>query len=360
VSAAELPPAQRNGESLPLRVRELLPGEDARWDAFVTQHPQGTFFHLTGWRRVVREIFRHEPHYLVLEQGRTWLGMLPLFFVKSPFLGRNLISLPYGVYGGVLAESDAAQAVLLENAAALGRELDARYVELRHLEARAGQRPESGLYCTFRKTLPQDPEAVLAAIPKKARAEVRRARDKHGMVLREDCDLEQFFTLFATNKRRLGSPSLPRRWFAQLKEEFGRAVALHRAVDGEGRTLAAVMSFCFKDTVSAYYSGSLTGVNKTGVNDFIYWGIMEWAVRMGYSRFDFGRSRVDSGPADFKKNMGFEPEPLHYEYLLVGQGARIPEFHPSNPRLDLPRRIWSNMPLFLTSRLGGRLSRYLP
>jgi FemAB-related protein (PEP-CTERM system-associated) len=248
----------------------------------------------------------------------------------------------------------------MENAAALGRDLGARYVELRHREVRTGRRPESGLYCTFRKVLPDDPEAVLAAIPKKARAEVRRARDKFGMVLREDCELDEFFTLFATNKRRLGSPSLPRRWFAQLKEEFGRSVALHRAVDGQGRTLAAVMSFCFQDTVSAYYSGSLTGVNKTGVNDFIYWGIMEWAVRMGYSCFDFGRSRVDSGPADFKKNMGFEPEPLHYEYLLVGEGARIPEFHPSNPRLDLPRRIWSNMPLFLTSRLGGRLSRYLP
>lgn len=351
---------ERNGDSLPLRVRELLPGEDSRWDAFVGRHAQGTFFHLTGWRRVVQEVFKHQPRYLLLEQGRTWLGVLPMFFTKGPFLGRNLISVPYGVYGGVLAETEAAQAVLLENAAALGRELGARYVELRHLEPRAGQRPESGLYCTFRKTLPEDPAEVLAAIPKKARAEVRRARDKHGMVLREDCELDEFFALFATNKRRLGSPSLPRRWFRQLREEFGRTVALHRAVDGEGRTLAAVMSFCFKDTVSAYYSGSVTGANQTGVNDFIYWGIMEWAVRTGYRRFDFGRSRVDSGPAAFKKNMGFEPEPLHYEYLLVGEGARIPEFHPSNPRLDLPRRIWSNMPLFLTSRLGGRLSRYLP
>ena len=32
--------------------------------------------------------------------------------------------------------------------------------------------------------------------------------------------------------------------------------------DADGRVVAAVMSFLFKDTVSSYYSGSLPGVNK--------------------------------------------------------------------------------------------------
>jgi predicted N-acyltransferase len=153
---------------------------------------------------------------------------------------------------------------------------------------------------------------------------------------------------------------LPRHWFQGLVDEFGKAAVIHRARDPQGRTLAAVMSFCFKDTVYAYYSGSLTGINDTGVNNLIYCEIMEWAVRQGYARFDFGRSRNDSGPAKFKKNMGFEPEPLHYEYLLVGDGASLPAFHPSNPRLDLPRRLWSKLPLRATHWLGARLSRYLP
>ena len=65
-------------------------------------------------------------------------------------------------------------------------------------------------------------------------------------------------------------------------------------------------------------------------------------------------------PAKFKQNMGFVAEQLHYEYLLVGAGAKLPEFHPSNPKLAMPRRIWSKLPLWLCNRLGGRLSRYLP
>ncbi|MCR9247934.1 MAG: FemAB family PEP-CTERM system-associated protein [bacterium] len=346
-------------EAPPLRVREILPGEDARWDAFVSRHPQGTFFHLTGWSRVAQQTFRHAPHHLVVEQGREWLGVLPLFQVNSLFLGRNFISTPYAVYGGVLAEHETAQAALLEHAGALGKESGAGYVELRHLEERPGERPQSPLYVTYRRDLPDDPEQVLPSLPKKARAECRYAI-KAGVEIRPDCSVDQLYELFTINKRRLGSPALPKRWFDALVAEFGKAVVIHRAVDAQERTLAAVMSFCFKDTVYAYYSGAVDLANDKGVNNYIYCGIMEWAASKGYARFDFGRSRADSGPAKFKKHMGFTAEPLHYEYLLVGDGAKLPEFHPGNPRLALPRRVWSRMPMFLTNRLGGRLSRYLP
>ncbi|MBM4060018.1 MAG: FemAB family PEP-CTERM system-associated protein [Planctomycetes bacterium] len=364
-------PAPAADEAAPVRVRELLPGEDSRWDAFTSRHPLGTFFHLTGWSRCVRETFHHEPHHLVAEQGRRWLGVLPLFLTRSPFLGRNLVSSPYAVYGGLLADSEAAQQALLDHAARFGRDLGVGYVELRHLEPRPGDRPRSPLYVTFRCDLPEDPAEVMARIPKKARAEVRcarepkapatdRKRESYGITVTADGSVDELFLLFAENKRRLGSPALPLRWFRALADEFGKAVVIHRAVDPAGRTLAAVMSFCFKDTVYAYYSGAHSDVEDTGVNNFIYCAIMEWAVQQGFARFDFGRSRADSGPAKFKKNMGFLPEPLHYEYVLVGAGARLPEFHPSNPRLDLPRRLWSRLPLFLTTRLGARLSRYLP
>jgi hypothetical protein len=100
--------------------------------------------------------------------------------------------------------------------------------------------------------------------------------------------------------------------------------------------------------------------NSTGVNNFIYCKIMEWAVERGFRVFDFGRSRRDTGPAAFKKNMGFEAEPLHYQYCLLTENAHLPVFNPSNPKLDLPRRIWSRLPPIVTRSLSGPLSRYLP
>jgi FemAB-related protein (PEP-CTERM system-associated) len=280
--------------------------------------------------------------------------------VKSPFLGRNLVSVPYGVYGGALSQGDAAFEALARTAGELGARLGVRFVELRHREPRPGARAGTDLYVTFRRPLPGDPDAILPAIPKRARAEVRKARDRFGLQFEETTDLREFYWLFARNKRRLGSPSLPLRWFRGLCEEFGADAVVHLVRTPARRAIAGVVSFCWGGTVYAYYSGSAHGSNHTGVNDFVYCRLMEWSARKGYATFDFGRSRRDTGPAHFKRNMGFVAEPLHYEYLLLQPGAEPPQFHPSNPRLKLPQRLWSHLPLFLTVRLGGRLSRYLP
>jgi len=350
-------PADNHAE---LRVREVVPGEDARWDAWVRGHADGTFFHLSGWRKVVEDVFRHRAYYLVAERGRRWEGILPLFFTKSPFLGNNLVSIPYAVYGGMLVENQAAAAALRAHAERLGRRLGAGYVELRHEHARFADLPSTDLYVTFRKAITGDGDAILAAIPKRARAEVRRARDKVGLRFAESRDIDEFFHLFQVNKRKLGSPSLPRRWFAALMEEFGDDVVIHVARLPDDTAIAGVMSFKFHGTLFAYYSGALHEHYATGVNDFIYFKIMEWCAANGLHTFDFGRSRRDTGPAHSKKNMGFVAEPLHYEYLMLAEGARLPDFHPGNPRLSVPRRVWSSLPGFVTTRLGGRLSRYLP
>ncbi|MEM7205904.1 MAG: FemAB family XrtA/PEP-CTERM system-associated protein [Planctomycetota bacterium] len=347
-------------EGTPLRVREILPGEDAKWDSFVRHHPDGSFYHLSGWRRVIEDVFGHRPRCLVAEHGKQWLGVLPLFWVKSPFLGRNLVSIPYGVYGGILTDRPDVRTGLMEAAKAHGQELGAAYIELRHLVSTESDLPTSELYVTFRKELPEQVDAVMPAIPKKSRAEVRRARDKFGLTFEEFRDLDQFFSLFSLNKRRLGSPSLPRRWFQSLVDEFGSLVVMHVVRDAERRPIAAVMSFSYNDTLCAYYSGSDSRRHKTGVNQFVYCKIMEWAVEKGFRVFDFGRSRRDTGPASFKKHMGFEAEQLHYEYVLLKEEASLPDFHPSNPKLKLPQRVWSRLPPFVADRLGGRLSRYLP
>ena len=172
--------------------------------------------------------------------------------------------------------------------------------------------------------------------------------------------MDLFYRLFVADKQRLGSPPLPRRWLKALREEFGDAVVVHIAKSEDGKPLAAVMSFCFRGTLHAYYSGSVFKARATGVNDFIYCKIMEWCVENNHRVFDFGRSRRDSGAAQFKKNMGFVPEPLHYQYFLLREGAQLPDFNPSNPRLHVPRRIWSHLPEFVARGLSGRLSRYLP
>ena len=54
-------------EMAAMEVRTLQT-EDADWDAFVHRHPDGSPFHLTAWRRAVRETFGHTSHYLMAKR----------------------------------------------------------------------------------------------------------------------------------------------------------------------------------------------------------------------------------------------------------------------------------------------------
>ena len=43
---------------------------------------------------------------------------------------------------------------------------------------------------------------------------------------------------------------------------------------------------------------------------------MRRACERGCKVFDYGRSKIGTGPYSFKKNWGFEPQPLSHEYRL--------------------------------------------
>ena len=82
----------------------------------------------------------------------------------------------------------------------------------------------------------------------------------------------------------------------------------------DGKPLSSVLSFYFRDEVLPYYAGDDLAARDVAANDFKYWELMRRACERGLQVFDYGRSKVGTGPYAFKKNWGFEPEPLHYEY----------------------------------------------
>ena len=85
---------------------------------------------------------------------------------------------------------------------------------------------------------------------------------------------------------------------------------------------------------------------------------MRRACERGARVFDYGRSKVGTGPYDFKRNWGFEPTPLHYRYKLV-RADRVPENNPNNPKYRLFIKAWQRMPLALTNFLGPHIVKNL-
>jgi FemAB-related protein (PEP-CTERM system-associated) len=343
-----------------LEIARFSLADSAALDAFVAAHPDGTPFHGSRWSALVEAAMGIGNQTLLARRDGAVTGVLPLGLVRAALGGRRLVSAAYGVYGGALAEDPATAAALDQAAREVAKTLRVRSLEFRYL-ARPASADLVGvdLYQTYRKALPETVDAVLGAIPRKARAEVRKSRDRFGMTLIEDKDLlDDYYRLYCMNKRGLGSPLFRRSYFKTLLDIFGKDALLH-AVRHEGRTVGAVISLVQGGAIYPYYSGALPEAGRLGVNNAMYGFLMEDAVARGFRLFDFGRSRAGSGPADFKRNMGFEATPLTYQFYLP-QGGEPPSLNPSNPKTAIPRKILASLPMWMAQAVGPTLMRHVP
>ena len=339
------------------------------WDDFVCGHPEGTFFHLWGWRNVLSESFGYEPYYICAEEMGTVVGVLPLFLVRSYLFGRSLITIPMGVYGGPLAINEAAEGALLSKAEDLLQRTHARYLEVRgnpyrqselnFPQLRGGnQYARKDLYVTFIGEIGPTSEANLARIPRKQRRMIRQGQ-KYGLNATFDNGrLDEWYAIYAASVKNLGTPVYSYRYFKKLLGQFNdRCKVL--LIDHGSKPVAGVVSFFFKDQVLPYYGGALRDCFHLAPNDFMYWELLSYGAANNYRVFDFGRSKQGTGSFDFKRHWGFEPRPLTYWYRCRN-GLAVPDTSPLNPKLQWAIRIWKNLPLPVTMGLGPVIARHLP
>lgn len=362
-----VPPQAAPPQAVPPQVAlTVRPLDDARakaWDAWVDAHPEATFFHRAGWKRVIEASFRHRCHFLLAEADGAIRGVLPLVHVRSRLFGSALVSLSFGVYGGPVADDAHALNALDEAALDLARALRVDHLEYRlrapaaEGSARAAWACNADLYATFRKEMDPDPEKNLLAIPRKQRAVVRKSL-KNELRAELDPGLERFFPLYAENRRDMGSPIFPKRLFENLIGAFGQESCEVLTVLRGDEPVATLMTFYFRDEVLPYYGAGSAAARTCGAYDFMYWDVMRRACERGYRVFDFGRSKRDTGAFAFKKNWGFEPQPLHYQYKLLRRGS-LPDANPSNPKYQRFISIWKRLPVPVANVLGPAFSRSL-
>jgi FemAB-related protein (PEP-CTERM system-associated) len=327
------------------------------WDDFVLACPQATFFHRAGWQRIMRNEFRHDTYFLYAHEAGRITGVLPLAHVKSMLFGSSLTSLPFAVYGGVAATDEASACALEAEAERLAVQLGVPHLELRHMVRRHADWPEQDLYVTFRKEILADEEANMLAIPRKQRAMVRKGI-KNNLKADIDTGVDRFFALYADNVLRHGTPALSKRYFESLAREFGPDCQVLTVSSDQGKPLSTVLSFYFRDEVLPYYAGDDLAARDLAANDFKYWELMRRACAQGLKTFDYGRSKLGTGPYAFKKNWGFEPTPLHYEFKLYKRDS-LPQNNPANAKYKLMIETWRRLPIGVANWLGPKVVRGL-
>ncbi len=338
------------------RARLDQPDEVARIEAFV-RAAGGSLFHRPAWLAAVERGTGNRAHGLLAERGGAITGWLPLSEVHSPIFGRVLASSGFAVDGGVLATDAASGPALCRAAEELAQRLSCPSIEVRGGAVPRHWHVRTDSHCGFVTDLAADDEAQLLAIPRKQRAEVRRGLG-NGLsvrVGRGEADRADHYDVYATSVRNLGTPVFPRALFdATLDSLDGDILTVSR----DGEPLASVLSFYHDGAVLPYWGGGTTAARHWRANDVMYYALMNHARGRGAVRFDFGRSKTGSGAYHFKRNWGFDPQPLAYASWHA-PGAEPRDADPTSAKHAARIALWQRLPLAVTNRLGPLIARGL-
>lgn len=334
----------------------------AELDAWVRAHPASTPFHRPAWIMGVEAGTGQKARMLVARAGGSAiLGLLPLTYIRSALFGRALVASGFAVDGGILSTHRQVSDGLADAAWTLAQTLGCDTLELRGGEAPKGQvwQEKADAYLGFARLLAADDEAELKAVPKRHRAEIRKGigNDLSFETGRDKRLRDIHYRLYAHSVHNLGTPVFPRALFDQMLDRFGDDADI-ALVSKDGKPLSAVISLYHQGACMPYWHGAADGARAMRSNEYLYFRLMGAARERGCAVFDFGRSKVGTGPAAWKKTWGFEGEPLGY-ILRTAPGKATRDVNPLSPQYRRKVELWKKLPESIATLIGPHIARGL-
>lgn len=320
-----------------------------------------TAFHRLAWLDAVTAATGHQAWLLIARSGNSVCGVLPCHRIASPLFGKALVSTGFAVDGGIIADNQETANALADAFWSLAQSRNCPTAELR-----GGMLPDNSKWhyktdshLGFASALAEDDDAQLKAIPRKQRAEVRKGlkNDLHIRIGAGKQDRDWHYRVYSESVRNLGTPVFPKKLFGQVLESFGDNADILTVLHGD-MPVASVLSLYHEKTVMPYWGGGVFAARQLRANDVMYYALMNHARSKGCQTFDFGRSKTDTGAAHFKKNWGFEGQPLAYA-MRTADGASPRDINPLSPKYQARIKLWQKLPLPVANIIGPMIARGL-
>jgi hypothetical protein len=316
-----------------------------------------SFFHSQEWITLLQSVYGYQ-HFEVGSQGFK----MPLLRVR-PLFGDRLISIPFSDYGGPVGTVD--PHTLHDEALRLLRNTDCDYIEVRTSDVALSQALRSqdfrlaSTYVSRQVEAHPDLDAEdlwKQCLDKKARQGVQKAL-KAGIDVTEaktEDDIMRAYTVYFKCVKTMGSPCHPKSFFLTLKRSLGGHAKIYLATCGS-RDVGMAVYLAGQDTLHLWARYSLEEYRNQGAVYLLDWTGIKLANTLRLKKFDFGRTRRNSGVELYKHHWRGENSEIHHLHLSSKKWATPPD--PAQPKFRFYSAIWRILPDPLLSYLGPRVIR---
>lgn len=334
--------------------------DDVRIKNFVENCDSSSVYHLPEWCGLINRVFKKETYYFYAESNsEEIIGVLPLIRLKSHIFGDYLVSMPYFNYGGAIANDATIENDLINIAANLAKEIGANHIEFRDSKIRSNQWPARTDKVNMIMDLPGDIDSLGKNIGSKRRSQIKRSLREGAEKLIGGHELiDEFYEVFSTNMRDLGTPVYGKNFFIEILKTFPDLTRII-LIRIKGKAAASGFLIGYRNKMEIPWASTKRQYNPYSVNMLLYWEVLKYSIENDYKKFDFGRSTIDSGTYRFKKQWGAKPIQSYWYYWLR-DSQTMPNLTTSNPKYQLAIKIWQRLPLFIANYIGPKIVKNLP
>lgn len=355
------PHGKRAPQARSMRIFEVNPLRDRRWNSFVEHHPHSSVFHRSEWLRALELAYGYEPVAISSCSPDSLLTNALVFCrVRSALTGNRLVSLPFSDHCELLTSSVGQAESLILHMKQMVDQKKWRYFETRTMAASSTMKEVPGLntsYFFHRLDLRRSEDELFKSFHKDCvQRKIRRAAKECLQYEKgtSETHLAQFYKLQVMTRRRQNLPPQPLKWFRSLIDSLGRQVSIRVALK-DAIPIASILTLSHGKTVTYKYGCSDARFSNLGGTALLFWMAIKEAKAGGFEELDMGRSDIgDTGLVAFKDRWGTQKSTLTYwRYPVAG------EFNPQGCSMRIMRRMVPVMPDTPLTMLGRFLYRHI-
>lgn len=299
--------------------------DQKKWNDFCNNK---TFFKFE-WFYIIKNSYNLKPLFILCYDDKNF-SLIASF--KTP---KGYISLPFVSYSGYLSNNDSTLSYLKNYLKESHIEIDSR--DLCDEEVTEGYVNPIVYFDNL--------DSFWSNISSNNRNQFKKSF-KFNYEFIEENNIENFYNLYATGMRNLGTPVHGKKYFNQIQKFMTSKVF---TIMLNNKAIGSMFCLLDNDSLSVNYAYVYPEYSKDYANYFMYYKLIEWMSNNSIKILDMGRSTYDEGTFHFKKK--FKPK-----FYKISSNINYSQ----NNTLKIFSEIWTKIPLCLANFIGPKLRRFLP
>jgi hypothetical protein len=328
------------------------------WEQFIRENPHSIAWQSYDWSILLKKHYPMEFYPVAAYDGGKIRGILPLYRVKTSSRRNILMSVPYAVAGGIVADNKEAASALLNFAVDMSKKLSPCTITLKQYKVKMnGNLTTDDNYYNRELDMTEDINGIWDRIAETNRQYIEDAEKYNPGLEHPSVEVNIFFRLLLSHNHHRGIPCVSKKWIEDLITFGMYSIALMRH---NNTVVAGTMIKEFKDTVSFPFTCIPDMSVKSRMFAYsLYWNLINKFAADGKRIFHSGRIPVTDEADDYRLGWGGTKHSYYYQYYP--DNMTITEFSRKRGwKRDLFEKLWRRVPEPVAGALGPSIVKKFP